>query len=300
MQNETDTKNTPRIVIIGKFKNLYDEEYIALAFEEIGCTVLRIEDKLLTHFVIEKIEAFKPDYVLWIKFTVTEPKKLREYLRKYKTICWVFDLYWGYEREYRLTTHPAFTADYVFTTDGGNDDRFKSIGINHVCIRQGIHKPDCFMYSPHPEDKIVFVGSENALHSARYKLLDFVSVNYKDKFKWYGRFNTNEVRGMGLNHLYASSKIVIGDSVYSPNYWSNRVVETLGRGGFLIHRHVPGIDKEYPYLVTYDGTFEDLKKKIDYYMEHEDERLEIVNKNHAWVRENYTMDKKCAELISKL
>jgi spore maturation protein CgeB len=78
-------------------------------------------------------------------------------------------------------------------------------------------------------------------------------------------------------------------------------VETLGRGGFLIHQEVDGLKEEYPHLVTYKrGDLNDLKEKIDYYIEHEDERKALVVKNYEWVRDNYTMDKKCAELLSKL
>lgn len=285
-----------RISIIGKFSKLHDEEYIARSFEELGVEVQRLDERLLSNQLLGLLEEFNPDYVLWAKLMVTEASKIREALKKRKTVCWVFDLYWGYDREYRLKTHPAFTADYIFTTDGGNDDKFKSIGINHKCVRQGIYKPECFVVKGTPKDTVIFVGSDNILNSDRQKKLSFLEQEYRDKFKWYGRLNTNEVRGTDLNELYANNKIVVGDSVYSPYYWSNRIVETLGRGGFLIHRDVEGLKEEYPYLVTYDGTNEDLKSKIDYYLTHEEERLEIINKNHKWVLDNYTMDKQCKRL----
>jgi spore maturation protein CgeB len=113
---------------------------------------------------------------------------------------------------------------------------------------------------------------------------------------WIGKNDANEMRGTALNYLYAKTKVVVGDSVISPNYWSNRVVETLGRGGFLIHKEVEGIKEEYPYLVTYTD-YGDLKAKITYYLAHDDERMEIIKKNYEWVLNNYTCDKKCAELI---
>lgn len=287
-----------RISIIGKFTRLHDEEYIARSFEELGIEVQRLDERLLTNQLLGLIEDFNSDYILWAKLMVTEPLKVVEGLKHRKTICWVFDLYWGYNREYRLKTHPAFKADYVFTTDGGNDDKFKSIGINHKCVRQGIYKPECFVVKGTPKDTVIFVGSDNILNSDRQKKLSFLEQEYRDKFKWYGRLNTNEVRGTDLNELYANNKIVVGDSVYSPYYWSNRIVETLGRGGFLIHRDVEGLKEEYPYLVTYDGTNEDLKSKIDYYLNNEKERLKIIKKNFEWVRDNYTMDKQCKRLLN--
>lgn len=299
MPTTQNTKNKTRIALIGKFTKLYDEEYIARSFESLGHEVLRADERLLTHQIIGLIDEFNPDVVIWTKLMVIEPKKLREALRKYKTVCWVFDLYFDYEREFRLKTHPAFTADYVFTTDGGHQDRFKALGINHICVRQGIFKDECFMVEPQPEDSIVFVGSENVYNQSRNKQISIVSQRFGDIFKWYGRFNTNEVRGTELNDLYAKTKIVIGDSVYSPHYWSNRIVETLGRGGFLIHQEVEGLQETYPHLVTYRrGDFEDLCGKINYYLTHEDERLEIVRKNYEWVRDNYTCDKQCQKILA--
>lgn len=297
MPTEKNPQDKTRIAIIGKFKLLHDEEYIARSFESLGHEVLRVNERLLTHQICGSIDDFNPDIVIWTKLMVTEAHLVRQHMEKYTSVCWVFDLYWGYEREYRLTTHPAFTADYVFTTDGGNQDRFEQAGINHRCVRQGIYKEEAILYPRTPSDKVIFVGSDNALHPGRFKQNSFVDGRFN--YKRYGHRDTNEVRGLDLNKLFAESAVVIGDSVYSPHYWSNRVVETLGRGGFLIHQEVEGLKEEYPHLVTYErGNFEDLADKITYYLNHEDERVDIIQKNFEWVRDNYTMDKKCQELLN--
>jgi hypothetical protein len=288
-----------RLAIIGKFGRIHDEEYIARSFEMLGHVVCRVDERYPTDQVVQFVDAFKPDYVLWTKFFVLEAKKLRAYFKKYKTICWVFDLYWGHEREYRITNHPAFSADYVFTTDGGHDEFFSRVGIRHWCVRQGIYAKECFMLKPQPSDIIAFVGSESLVNPDRVKMLAFVENEYKNQFKWYGRYNTNEVRSVALNDLYSEVAIVVGDSHYSPHYWSNRVVETLGRGGFLIHQEVPGLKEEYPDIVTYKrGDLDDLKIKINYYLKHEKERWAIVRKNFEFVKRHYTMDKKCSQLLS--
>jgi spore maturation protein CgeB len=56
--------------------------------------------------------------------------------------------------------------------------------------------------------------------------------------------------------------------------------EALGRGGFLIFPHIEGIRSHYTEneLVTYEyGNFTELKQKIDYYIEHDEER-ELIRK----------------------
>lgn len=289
-----------KIVFLGKFNRLHDEEYIARSFEMLGHDVLRLPEQMHLDEVFDRVMEYRPKFVLYCKLNNGgDVKSFREKLRAYniKTVSWVFDLYFGYPREYRLREQP-FKADYLFTTDGGNQEKFEALGLNHQCVRQGIYKEECFMAEGTPQG-IVFVGSENALNQDRHKALQFIEKTYPE-FTWYGRSDTNEIRGTKLNTLYANTKVVIGDSVYSPYYWSNRVVETLGRGGFLIHREVPGLKEEYPHLVTYDGTLPDLKAKIDYYLSHDAEREKIRKKNFEWVKDKYTMDKKCEELIKKL
>lgn len=279
-----------------------DEEYIALGFEKLGHEIIRIEDSTITTEICELLGKSRPDLVLWTKLRTDDPTKLREYCRRQKltTVCWVFDLYFDYHREYQLRSHPAFTADYVFTTDGGHEHEFKTIGIKHKCVRQGIANAECFLEPFNNPKGAVFVGTDNPTHPYRTEMITVVKNHIQD-FEWIGRGDPREMRGPALNKLYSTKKLVIGDSVYSPHYWSNRVVETLGRGGFLIHPEVEGIKEEYPHLITYKrGDFDELRKLLTYYNTHEEERQEVVKKNFEWVRDNYTVDKKCAELLSHI
>lgn len=287
-------------MIIGKFVKMHDEEYIALSFESLGHKVIRVPQHTVAIDIGLALDKHKPDILLYMKWEC--PQEILgkvNLLRKngMKTVCWLFDLYFNYPREYQVATKSFFKSDYVFTTDGGNDEKFKELGVNHKCIRQGIFKEECFMDNPSPiKYDVVFVGSESPIYPERTDRIHLMGKKFS--LKWFGKENTDEKRGTRLNELYSETKIVIGDSYYSPHYWSNRVVETLGRGGFLIHQEVEGLKEEYPYLVTYKrGDLKDLANKIEYYLKNENERREIVKKNFEWVRDNYTMDKKCKELI---
>lgn len=286
-----------KIIYIAKFKKMWGEEYIARGFESLGHKVGRIDVGTRLKDIIRDIDGFKPDIVIFAKFTHPYAQTVIDHCKKnkIKTVCWVFDLYWNYAREYQLNT-PAFTADYVFTTDGGNHD-WSKYGINHNCVRQGIFERECVMLESEKEIDVLFVGSFNPNNAERNKILKLVAEDFN--FTWIGKSDDNEVRGMRLNELYAKTKVVIGDSVYSPSYWSNRVVETLGRGGFLIHVEVEGIKEEYPHLVTYKrGDYEDLKNKIEYYLSHDKERNAIITKNFNLVKEKYTCTQKCKELLT--
>lgn len=290
-----------KIAYIGKFRNLHDEEYIARSFEKLGNEVVRIEQSMHPRDSMRVIETERPDMVIWGKLNYRDHTAL--FIKRLKdmgivTVCWLFDLYFDYTRENLVGKAAYFSADFVFTTDGGHEERWKEKNIRHACVRQGIYDDECVIYPPGRKSRdIVFVGSENLAYPERTATVRRLSEDFG--LEWYGRRDTDEVRGLDLNQLYSESKIVVGDSFYSPNYWSNRVVETLGRGGFLIHQEVDGLKEEYPDLVTYErGNYEDLREKIGYYLEHDDERTEIVRRNYELVKSRYTMDRKCQELLN--
>jgi len=291
-----------RILFLGKFVRTHDEEYIAQGFENIGHTVIRMNQSAYWKDIDDAIVAHSPDILLFCKWETPPEFKtaLEAHRRKgLKTVCWVFDLYFGYVREYQIPIKSFFKADYVFTTDGGHQKEFEKHGINHQLVRQGIRTEECFIQPGDPRG-VVFVGTDSGVNNYRVEMIGSVKQYIKD-LRWIGRGNDQEMRGTDLNELYGNTKIVLGDSFYSPHYWSNRVVETLGRGGFLIHPEVEGLKEEYPHIVTYRrGDWNHLKNLVVYYMNNEAERLELVRKNHEWVKNNYTIEKKCAELIAKL
>ena len=292
-----------KIALIGKFSLMHDEEYIACSFEKLGHEVVRIEQAFQPRTAMQVIEDEMPDIVIWGKLNYREHTKFFIKMLKdmgIKTVCWLFDLYFDYHREFMVSSAPYFKADLVVTTDDGHENRWKDLKINHKCVRQGIYDDGCFLMPfQEPIHAVVFVGSDNPVFPERKRIMWKLDKDFD--FKWYGKRDTNEVRGTELNELFSKSKVVVGDSFYSPYYWSNRIVETLGRGGFLIHQEVEGLKEEYPDLVTYKrGDYDDLKAKIQYYLEHEDERREIIRKNFELVKSRYTMDKKCQELLTCL
>jgi hypothetical protein len=294
-----------KIVFVANFGSIaQDEEHVMYSLEAIGHDVIKIDQKSDFNLISRKILLTKPDLLLFFKWRFDSRGldlmiKGREW--GMKTACWLFDLYWGYERQHWIDTDNYFKADYLFTTDGGHDDMWRKKGIRHKCVRQGIYIEDCYMLSDRlNEGSIAFIGSDNPFYRERTVIMGILQSKYKG-FNWYGRRDTNFIRDKELNKMFSRTKIIVGDSVYSPYYWSNRVVETLGRGGFLIHQEVEGIKEEYPDLVTYKrGDAKDLLSKIDYYLEHEDERMDIVHKNFNHVKDNYIMSMKCKELIEHL
>lgn len=295
-----------RIAYIGDFEKVWNEEGNARAFESLGFEVDRYQESTYNHQAdTPKLIASNPDLVLWAKLKVQYRTRAATDIHNagLRTACWHFDLYWGLSRQRLLFNDPMFVyADTVFSPDGGNDERFKIAGLNHHLVRQGIAKEYAYLGNSDPQYNydVVFVGSETNSWPYRRKLCDFLSRRYGAQFHWFGRRDTNEVRGHYLNNLCATARIIIGDSVYSPRYWSNRVFETIGRGGFLIHPMIEGFDEAYTpgeHVVTYRfEDFDGLASKIDYYLEQEKESLDIADAGLAYTLEHHMLENRALEI----
>ncbi len=300
------------IVYIGDFKESYStERYIAHGFRELGFSVVCIQEHVLripkVEPVLDEIMQLDPAFVLFSKGRpIGESELLVEALKKrgVPTVCWLFDLYFGLtpERERRITSKIVpYSCEYIVSTDGGHQVEFEKHGIKHHVIRQGIHKPEAVMFNEDMTHPVIFVGGNS--FGTRGPLFQALKLWYGHRFTRYGEGH-NYIRGIELNKLYASTKIVVGDSQPSPGYWSNRIYETLGRGGFLIHPYVEGLENEFElgtHLVTYPyGDLDKLKELINYYLINGKEREKIRLAGFKYVRKHYTYQKRCEELLKLL
>ena len=132
----------------------------------------------------------------------------------------------------------------------------------------------------------------------RAQLVDFLTATYGDVFGHYGNDGIGVVRQNDLNTLYASAKVAVGDSCFGgrPNYVSDRYYETRGRGGFLLHPKVSGVDNKG--VAHYEhSSLEDLKNQIDYYLEHDTEREQLRSIGHEWVKQNETYTQRSQEIM---
>lgn len=299
-----------KIIYIGDFKASYStERYIAHALRELGYEVMcKQEDNFFIGdpetMACEVVE-YKPLVVMFSKGKpIGQSHQFIEILRKkgIPTCSWLFDLYFDLpiDRAYRLREKDApFNCDVIYTTDGGHHAQFAELGIVSKTLRQGIHEPEAILYERDLKHDVIFVGGD--VYRTRVNLLSGLRCRYKEKFDRYGNMPDNQVRGLPLNELYASTKVVVGDSQPSPLYWSNRVYETLGRGGFLLHPRTEGLDQEFEdgkHLVLYDREdLADLHDKIDYYLTHDEEREKIRRAGFEFVKAHHTYKDRCRELM---
>lgn len=290
------------------------ESHVSASLEQLGHHVIRLqEDEVPWPATIEACEG--ADLFLWTAtysmahvWDQRQAHKAIELLNtRLPTAAFHLDKWIDLPRESQITTEPMWRMAHVFTADGGNQDRFESYNVNHHYLPPGVYGPECYIGTPREEfiSDIAFVGSWKGHYHPesrhRRALINFLRRRYKNRIAFWPQ--TSGIRGKDLNDLYASVKVVVGDScmVGSPkrgHYTSDRVPETTGRGGFLIHPSSPGLAELYPDLITWQPDhWTELSAAIEFYIEHDDEREAIRLAAHHHTRTHHTYAHRMEEML---
>lgn len=272
---------------VGNFKESFTTEtHFGLTLEALGHTVTRVQEDTIEPGTLAD-HAVGHDIVFWTRtwpgiITVDDLAAVREL--GIPSVSGHLDTYVGLMREDGLDTDAFWRTDWVFSADGSPEAAavFSRKGINHHWMPAGVYAGECVAGVPRDEYAcdVVFVGGGAGYHEQdwpyRQQLLGWLRETYGDRFKKFG-YPEPTVRGQALNDLYASAKVVVGDSLClgftRSRYWSDRVYETTGRGGGpLIHPRIGGLDEHFVdgvEMLFYDfGDFDGLRYLIDYLLVH--------------------------------
>lgn len=272
------------MVYIDKFDYFFSSgNYITASLELCGVQVTQVSIQINIDKIKQVIMNCQPDFILLGKgadyFELLIPWLKRQNIL---IVHWSFDRLFYLDRAQTIIhKRKIYLSDLVFTTDGGCDEKWmKEFGVNHITLRQGLHAPDHQWVDPIPKDfDIIFIGS--IYNEYRKQLVQFLSKTYGNRFRVFGASEKpqDQIRGLDLNVLLRSVKIVVGDSLPGDYYWSNRLYEQRGRGGFLLHPETVGMDQEFEIgkeLVLFPRyDMNTLRKTINYYVEHDEEREQI-------------------------
>jgi hypothetical protein len=308
-----------RIAYCGNFRKPWcTEVHVSASFEALGHEMVRLQEH---DHAAEPLAMFEQmvdcDLVLYTKTVGINPTDGLELWRRLETagvptVSYHLDLYVGLDREAQLDYEPFWRTSVVFSADGGSQDAMAAHGVDHEWLRAGVYRPECVNGTASPKHQRIsvgFVGSHRWYHAEwpyRMQLVRWLRSTYRGRAGIYPQGPA--VRGQDLNDLYASVPVFVGDSAClgftHERYWSDRVYETLGRGGFLIHPRIVGLDDEFvdgEHLRLYTfGDFRELRHLIDHYVRHPDEGREIAAAGQRFVRDNCTYEHRCAEMLGRL
>jgi glycosyltransferase involved in cell wall biosynthesis len=312
-----------RVFQIGNFNPPHStENELRVALEVNGVEVVRAQEH---EFDWAPDAANGCDFVMWTHtFYMTTAEqypaitKFQAAQRKAKRpmVGYHLDRWMGLDREIQLTFDPYFRNSLLISADGGHEDAWPEYGINHVWMPPAVSHVgvDLDVDRPHSRlrlKKVGFVGSWHGYHPEwawREKLVLWLRRTYQSRLALYPVYGRG-LRGKDLNTVYQQVPVIVGDSCLAPtrdgapmhHYWSDRIPETIGRGGFLLHPYVAGLDEYFTdgeHLVCYEaGDFEALAGLIEHYYTHPDERDRIVKAGREHVRANHTYRHRMAAVL---
>jgi hypothetical protein len=235
----------------------------------------------------------------WLGIGDADMDLLLDYLRRRgtPTVSLHLDKFWGIpEREEAIGKIPFWHTQFVWTADGSRQQEFAARGVNHYWLRPAMSEIHLHpgRIRPQYQTDIGFVGARHyhREYPFRGEMLNFLEHSYGKRFR-----HVEGVRGHELNDVYASLGIVVGDCIFAgtPRYWSDRVAETCGRGGFLLHPQVEGLDVP---VATYEAqNLLDLKRAIDFWLEDPEGRKRKAKECMEYVRGHDTWTLRMAEIL---
>lgn len=245
-----------RVAYVGNFDPEYSTENdVRKAFEHLGHEVIKLQENRTT---VQQLAdaAFASDLLLFtgtwddalpLKETVDIIRQCG--MRGIPTATLHLDIFHGSDRgDRKWWLHPMFQTAYVFTADGGHQDEWRRMGVNHYWLKPAV-RHDAAHFGTYREEyacDVAFVGSNGVGYHVgawpyRKQLVDELrEMCRRNGWSWRnpGGDHPKVERGEDLNDFYASAKVTVGDSLCLDRerslYCSDRVYEATGRGGFLI------------------------------------------------------------------
>ncbi len=320
-------KDKLRIAYIGNFMPLFSTENdVRKAWEFLGHEVIAAQENELNWD-----QLFSYDYDLLLHTgTWPDVAPLTQFLDLYKgcadrgipTCTLHLDTFWGTSRDgRRWWLEPMFHTAHIFTADGDYQDKWKALGKNHHWLppairHDAVHKG---VYREEYRADVGFAGScgvgyHEDIWPYRRQLIDALKeICSRNNWSFSnpgGELDKPDAgkisRGDDMNNWYASVKVTVGDSLClkkdDSHYWSDRVPEATGRGGLLIMPHISQLDYMYQgELPMYPwGDFDQLEETIKYWLDHDEERLEQIDKTFARTSKDHRYTNRVKEMLSIL
>jgi hypothetical protein len=308
------------ITFLGNFRVDYStESHHVKTLESLGHKVIKLQETEATSEIILQ-SAKKSNLFVWVHthgWDTPGKISMRSVLESLKdsnvpSMTYHLDLWFGLKRQKDLKRDPVYLyIDHFFTVDNQMAKWFnENTSVRGHYLPAAVFDQECSYLPQKLEHDVIFVGSKNyhAEWPYRPKLINWLEDAYKSSFELWGGQGKGVIRGSDLNKLYATTRVVVGDTLCPkfsyPDYWSDRVYETLGRGGFIIHPYISGMEKHFTdkkHLVFYDfNNFEQLKNLIDYYLAHPKEAEAIRKAGFDHVRNNHTYKNRWTHILKEV
>lgn len=252
----------------------------------------------------EAIKNFKPTIIIYGLLDMIKCKEWRDIIReqnpKAKIVMWYGDL--------RLPDNQVRAdcseMDAMFVSNNAQESMYKKIWkMKEVhFLPLGAEPIKNSIYNEKFAFDFVFIGGKITAPTFIDRAIQIHEFEEKADLKVINSFE-NDLRAKimeSMPEIYSSSKICLDISHYTDidSYTSNRFWNIPAMWGFPLTKRFPNCEKLFKNRVYFD-TFEEAILLKYYYLNHEEERMEILNKAHK-ESYNHTYDKRFKEMFKIL
>ncbi len=244
----------------------------------------------ITQFDLGEIQKIKGGFDLYFRiddgdYTSDIPKSLNP------SCWWISDTH--LPKPYKKIKSKVKNYDFIFCAQKEGAERLhRETGKVTYWIPWAADEIPADFEFPPEENKvwdICFIGTSGK-YSLRKVVLEILKLNYKNVFIGKAPYTR-------LREYYSKARIVINYPIN--NDINARIFEAMSSGALVITYRIVGngfedIFEEDKHLVVFDDILEEMRAKIDYYLESTNERRRISEEGFRLVRENHTY---CHRLI---
>lgn len=232
------------------------------------------------------IDEIKPDLVIFGHAELIEEDLFYDLKkRNIKMIFWYNDMI--IDTLFKKVGH---LFDKVFITGAGKIiDDLKQINSESFFLPNPVHKSieGNIAYEHKQKFDLLFSGRKD---DERKKLISFMEMNFSElNVKYIGQNPENIIIGNEYFDLICDSKIVLNHSrdMYKINKWytSDRLMHILGNGSFCLSRTIIDGEDFFEDKLDYYKDENELKEKVFYYLENEEERISKAKWLHKRVHD---------------
>ena len=287
MDNQTSLKGKKRLALVFQRNS-------RVAMGERCMEILQHDPLLELHqFDMQEIQSVKGGFDFYIRFddgdyTVVMPRDLRP------AAWWISDTH--LRKPYKKIRRQAGNYDHVFLAQKDDILRLeKDTGVVAHWLpwaADALKPGQVFLGDDKRPYDICFIGTEGK-YSLRKVVIETIRYFYPKSY--IGRAEREQ-----LYDYYSRAKIVVNYPIH--NDINARFFEAMGAGAMLLTHRIKGngfneIFKENKHVVAFDDILGEMRQKIDFYLKHADERLNIAKNSFDLVNASHTYRHRLKEMF---
>lgn len=261
-------------------------------------------EKLGFEVIVQERECWYDEQEIDIAFVL---RGLSDYNPDFSNI----NIMWNISHPELVSVNEYEKYDFVFISSNKYANKIKNKVNTNVTSLLQCTDPEVFYpeFDETISDEILFVGVTRGVY--REIIKDVLKTNHEVSIYgmgWEHYIDEKYIKGQfipndELHKYYSSCKILLNDhweDMRNDDFPSNRLFDALACNTFVISDKIPSADTLFEgSIVTYEDT-DDLNEKIDYYLNHENERIKLVEKGKEIVLKNHTFDHRVSEILDVL